>query len=95
MDLFYKRFPAALLSLYFIKTLILPTTMVDVGVLAVLACSAAFHEAWSHLKFVREVRQEMKILTDRVAAAEKADAEIRTYVTNQKLAQQMRGLGGR
>lgn len=90
MDNLHKRLPLALLAAYFSKVLILGATPSDVGVLIVLACSAAFHEAWSHLNENKVIREDLKSLDLRLKEAEKADQEIRSFLATQKMTQGMR-----
>jgi hypothetical protein len=95
-EILAKKFPSALLSAYFIKVLAMHPTLVDAGILLVLATLVGFFEAWSHKADMKLLRDELQRLNDRLDKADKTDQELRTYVTSLKMGQQVRGgLGGR
>lgn len=95
MENLHKKFPAALLAVYFCKVLVFQPTAVDSGILLILASLAGFFEVWSQLNGMKILRADLETLTARMADAEKKDQELRTYVTSMKISQQSRGLSGR
>lgn len=80
------------MAAYFSKILFVGATATDVGVLCVLAASAGFHEAWSHLKLNSTMNKRLDELEAKLKEAEKADQEIRTFLSNQKLERASRGM---
>lgn len=90
MDTLQKRFPAALLAAYFSKILILGASWTDAAVLLILAGSAGFFEAWSHLKSMEATNARIDALELKLKDAEKADQEIRSFLATQKMTQATR-----
>ena len=86
-----KRLPLLLLTAYFTKVLILSSpSWVDAGVLLVLGLMAGFYEAWSQLDFLKSIEAQIKTLNEKTAALDRADNEVKTYMTSLKLGQQIR-----
>jgi ABC-type multidrug transport system fused ATPase/permease subunit len=95
MSKIINRLPLALLVGFYAKLMLSPgLTWIDVGVLSVLSAASAFYEFRSTGKELTELRTSIAEINKRLDSAEKADAEVRSYVTSMKLSQQ-RTLTGR
>jgi cell division protein FtsB len=63
---------------------------VDAGILLVLGGVAGFYEAWSQLKTIKSLEQQLKVLEDRQTELQKDNQDLKTYVSSLKLGQTMR-----
>ena len=91
-----KRVPLCLFTVYFLKLLAGNPTWVDGAVLLVLGGAAAFYEAWAQLEIYKQVEARMDAFDKKNAEFEKAQQEIKAYVSSMKLGQQLRaGVNGR
>jgi len=89
-----KRLPLLLLTVYFGKVLVNSSpTLIDGAILLILGGVAGFYEAWSQLDLMKQIEAKIKKFEEKQVELEKADQEIKTYVTSLKLGQQIR-LGG-
>jgi len=89
-----KRLPLLLFTAYFTKVLVSSSpTLAEGVILLILGSVAGFYEAWSQLSLMSQMQLQIKALTDKQVDLEKADQDVKTYVTSLKLGQQIR-MGG-